>query len=188
MEDKALEILRLMFGRRKMDTKTERVMTEDLDRTNVYTIGNVVVIFSQKDKILERDVSNFMKFAENNGYTNGVVIVSLSPSSLNVLKSVKAQSKNRVQFFHIRELQFDIMAHRMAMPHRILTDDEKKVVFDYYKVSKPDEQIPWIDSQDPMAKWVGAFPGDVVEVTRHSDSVGRSLYYRYCVEDVNVAV
>ena len=50
MEDKALEILRLMFGRRKMDTKTERVMTEDLDRTNVYTIGNVVVIFSQKER------------------------------------------------------------------------------------------------------------------------------------------
>jgi DNA-directed RNA polymerase subunit H (RpoH/RPB5) len=38
-----------------------------------------------------------------------------------------------------------------------------------------------------MIKWIGAIPGDVIEVIRHSDAAGRSAYYRYCVEDVNVA-
>jgi DNA-directed RNA polymerase subunit H (RpoH/RPB5) len=38
-----------------------------------------------------------------------------------------------------------------------------------------------------MAKWIGAVPGDVIEVIRHSDVAGRVPFYRYCVEDVNIA-
>jgi DNA-directed RNA polymerase subunit H (RpoH/RPB5) len=73
------------------------------------------------------------------------------------------------------------------MPHRVLVDAERTVVLDTFKISNPENQLPWIDSQDTMVKWIGAIPGDVIEVTRHSDTAGRSFYYRYCVEDVNVA-
>jgi DNA-directed RNA polymerase subunit H (RpoH/RPB5) len=60
-------------------------------------------------------------------------------------------------------------------------------VFSKFKVTNPKDQIPWIDSQDAMIKWIGAVPGDIVEVVRHSDSAGSQPYYRYCVPDVNVA-
>lgn len=185
--ENALEILRTMLGRRGLDTKTERIVTEDLERANIYTIGKVLVVFSQKDKIQERDVTTFMTFANANEYTNGVIIVALSPPSENVLKTVKNLAKDRVQLFHIRQLQFDITTHRMAMPHRILKEDERAAMFKQYNVTKPEDQLPWIDSQDTMIKWVGAVPGDIVEVTRHSDVAGRQLYYRYVVPDVNVA-
>ena len=188
MEDKAVEILRTMIGRRGLDTKTERVVSEDLDKANLYTIGSILVVFSQKDKgLVDRDVNTFMKFAAANDYTNGIILVALNPPSENVLKTVKNLAKDRVQFFHIRQLQFDITTHRMAMPHRILKEDERTEMFKRYNVSKPEEQLPWIDSQDTMIKWIGAMPGDIVEVTRHSDVAGPQLYYRYCVADVNVA-
>ena len=92
-----------------------------------------------------------------------------------------------MQFFHIKQLQFDITTHRMAMPHRILKEEELKKLYEKFKISQPDQQLPWIDSQDPMAKWIGAIPGDVIEVIRHSDVAGQQLFYRYCVEDVNIA-
>jgi DNA-directed RNA polymerase subunit H (RpoH/RPB5) len=188
MEDRALEILRVMLSRRKLDTKTERVVTDDLDRANVYTIGNILVVFSQKDKgLLDRDIQNFLAFATANGYTNGIILVALSSPSENVLRVVKSYTKNRVQFFHIRQLQFDITTHRMAMPHRILNEDEKTALFQMYNISKAEDQLPWIDSQDAMIKWIGAIPGDIVEIIRHSDVAGPTRYYRYCVEDVNVA-
>ena len=187
MEEKALETLRIMFGRRKMDTNTERISLEGLENVNIYTVGNVLVIFSQKDKVLERDIEKFLRAATDNEYSNGIVIVALSPPSENVLKVVKGYAKDRIQFFHIRQLQFDITTHRMAMPHRILTEDEKTRIFDIYKISSPETQLPWIDSQDAMIKWIGAIPGDIIEVTRHSDTVGKTSYYRYCAEDVNVA-
>lgn len=188
MEDRALEILRIMLGRRNLDTKTERVVTDTLDKVNLYTIGSILVVFSQKDKgLLDRDIQNFLKFADENGYKNGMILVALSPPSENVLRVVKSYAKNRVQFFHIRQLQFDITTHRMAMPHRILTEEEKVTLFQQYNIVKPEDQLPWIDSQDAMVKWIGAIPGDILEVIRHSDVAGPSRFYRYCVEDVNVA-
>lgn len=186
MEDRALEILQVMLGRRNTNTKLDRVVSEDVDRANLYTIGDVLIIFSQKDRgILDRDITKFIEFANTNGYTNGVIIVSLTPLSENVLKVAKSYAKDRIQFFHIRQLQFDITTHRLAVPHRILTDEQKTAIFEKYKISNP-EQLPSIDSQDPMAKWIGAVPGDIIEVIRHSDVAGQQYYYRHCVEDVNV--
>jgi DNA-directed RNA polymerase subunit H (RpoH/RPB5) len=188
MEDKAIEILRTMLERRGLDTKTERIVSEDLERVNMFTIGGVLVIFSQKDKgLVERDIRNFIAFAEANQFKNGVILVALSAPSENVLKVVKSFAKERVQFFHIRQLQFDITTHRMAVPHRILKEDEKTELFKKFKITNPPEQLPSIDSQDAMVKWIGAIPGDVIEITRHSDVGGNVLYWRYCVEDVNVA-
>ena len=109
------------------------------------------------------------------------------PPSENVLRSIKSQAADRLQFFHIRQLQFDITTHRMAVPHRILKEDERTALFKRYNVVKPEEQLPWIDSQDAMSKWIGAVPGDILEVLRHSDVAGSQPYYRYVVADVNVA-
>jgi DNA-directed RNA polymerase subunit H (RpoH/RPB5) len=186
--EKALDILRSMLGRRGLDTKTDRLVTDDLERANLYTIGKVLVVFSQKDSgLTTRDINAFVNFAATNDYTTGLIMVGLNPPSDNVLKTIKGLAKDRVQFFHIRQLQFDVTTHRMAMPHRILTEDERTAMFKEYTVTKPEEQLPWIDSQDTMAKWIGALPGDILEVTRHSDVAGPQLYYRYCVADVNVA-
>jgi DNA-directed RNA polymerase subunit H (RpoH/RPB5) len=105
-----------------------------------------------------------------------------------VIKAIKNLTKDRmIQFFHIRQLRFDITTHRIAMPHRILKDDEKTEVAKKFNINDIANQLPWIDSQDPMVKWIGGRPGDVIEVTRHSDVAGSELYYRYCVPDVNVA-
>jgi DNA-directed RNA polymerase subunit H (RpoH/RPB5) len=189
MEDKALDTLRTMLGRRKLETDTERITTDNkkMEKVTLYTIGSVLVSFSQKDKILSTDITNVVAFAEENGHTTGIIIVAMSPPSENVLRTAKAHSKKRLALFHIWQLQFDITTHRMAMPHRILSEEERTATFDTFKISDPQNQLPWIDSQDTMIKWIGAIPGDVVEVTRHSDTAGRSFYYRYCVEDVNVA-
>jgi DNA-directed RNA polymerase subunit H (RpoH/RPB5) len=189
MEDKALETIRGMVGRRGLDMKTERVITDLIEKVNLYTVGGILVVFSQKDKgLLERDVKNFVEFASNNDYSNGLIIVALMPPSENVLKAVRNMTRElNIQFFHIRQLKFDITTHRMAMPHRILKEEEKLEMFKKYNITKPEDQLPWIDSQDAMVKWIGGKPKDVIEVTRHSDVAGRQLYYRWVVPDVNIA-
>jgi DNA-directed RNA polymerase subunit H (RpoH/RPB5) len=189
MEDKALETLRTMLRRRGLDTKTDRIVTEEIERVNLYTIGNILVVFSQKDNgMVTRDVTTYLQFASKNGYTNGVIVVAMVPPSENVISSFKNIDVGfPIQLFHIRQLQFDITTHRMAMPHRILKEDEQQAVFKRFNVTNPAEQLPRIDSHDTMVKWIGGVPGNVIEVTRHSDVAGPQLYYRYVVKDVNVA-
>ncbi len=187
MDDKALEILRTFLARRGLDTTTERVVTEDLDRVSLYTIGNILVIFSQKDKgLMDRDIRNYVKFANDNGYTNGVIIVGLAKPSDNVLKVIKSLAKERVQFFWSWHLQTDWTQSRHYIPHRIVKEDEKTALINKYKLTNPMYQFPSIDSQDYPVKVIGAIPGDLIEVTLPSPVAGESLHYRICVEDVNV--
>ena len=186
MEDKALDTLRTFLGRRKLDTTTTPIRGE-LDRTNLYTIGDVLVIFSQKDKgLLDKDIRNFVKYAEGAGHSSGVIIVSMAKPSANVLRVIKSFAKDHIQFFWIWHLQHDWTTHRYSMPHRILTEDEKTALIKLYRLTNPAEQVPSIDSQDYQARVLGAVPGDILEIKRHSDVAGPALYYRYCVEDVNV--
>lgn len=188
-EDRALETLRVMLGRRGLDTKTERVVTDALEKVNMYTIGKQLIVFSQKDKgLVERDVNKILDFADGNDFGTGVILVALVKPSENVLKVIKNMTKTRlIQFFHIKQLKFDITTHRMAMPHRILNEEERARVIKTFNIREVENQLPCIDSQDPMVKWIGGRPGDVIEVTRHSDVAGSEMYYRYCVPDVNVA-
>jgi DNA-directed RNA polymerase I, II, and III subunit RPABC1 len=187
MEDKALATLRTFFERRKLETTTVAVRTE-LDRVNAYTIGSILVLFSQKDKgFQEKDVERFVAFAKDNSYTNGLVIVAMSKPSAAVLRLVKAYAKEHIQFFWIWHLQNDWTTHRYSMPHRILTQEEATALIKRYTLTNPSAQLPSIDSQDYQARVLGAVPGDILEIQRHSDVAGPAVYYRYCVEDVNVA-
>jgi len=192
MEQKAIETLQAMLAARKMESTdiVKPITAKDGidERTSVFTIGSVLVIFSNKERgIMEKELKNYVLFASNNKYKSGLIIVLMVPPSDSISKIVRSLSHERIQVFHIRELQGDITKHRLWMPHRILKEEERKAMFEKYKVSKPEEQLPWISSQDKAARWIGAIPGDVIEIIRHSDVAGNNLYYRYCVEDENVS-
>lgn len=191
MEDKAIQTLQAMLAARKMEsTEVKAISAKDGidERTSVFTIGSVLVIFSNKERgIMEKELRNYVTFAANNKYKTGLIVVLMVPPSDSINKIIRSLSHERVQVFHIRELQMNITTHRLWMPHRILKEEERKAMFEKFKVSKPEEQLPWISSQDKAARWIGAIPGDVLEITRHSDVAGNNLYYRYCVEDENVS-
>lgn len=186
MESKALDTLQTFLGRRGLDTTVTRVVTEDIERVNLFTIGGLLIVFSQKDKgLLDRDIRNYVAFASANGYTNGIIIVGLAKPSDNVLKAIKSHAKDRVQFFWIWHLQSDWTQHRYYLPHRVLNEEERKAVLTAYKL-KTSLQLPAIDSQDYPARVVGAIPGDILEIQRKTEA-GPTRYYRVCVEDTNVA-
>lgn len=195
MEERAIDIIKIMLSRRNPeanlnmeDVVIEKVTQGTQTPAKAYLIGDVLVIFTSRSKLLEQEIRNINKAVAGSQYAGrSRIMISLSPPSENVEKYIRSISKEGVQFFHIQQLQFDLSTHRMYMPHRILNEDERTAMFNAYKVSMPESQLPWIDSQDPPIKWIGAKPGDVVEVIRHSDSAGPSVYYRYVVEDVNVA-
>jgi len=42
--------------------------------------------------------------------------------------------------------------------------------------------MPFILVTDPISKEIGAKPGDLVKVSRRSETAGSSVYYRYVVE------
>lgn len=192
MEDTAIQTLQKMLTARKIQSveDVKPISTKDttVDKTSIFSIGPVLVIFSKKERgIMEKDLKSYIAFASNNNYNAGLIIVLMVPPSDSIKQLIRASSHNHVHVFHIRELQFDITTHRLWVPHRILKEEEENAIFEKYKISSPETQLPWISSQDKAARWIGAVPDDVIEVTRHSDTAGKVLYYRYCVEDENIS-
>jgi len=77
-------------------------------------------------------------------------------------------------------VEFDVRKHVLVPKHEILSAEQAKAVLDQFKVVP--HQLPLIKNSDPVAKAIGAKPGDILKVTRDSQTAGRAMAYRYVVE------
>lgn len=60
--------------------------------------------------------------------------------------------------------------------HKKLSDVETKKVLENYKIKK--RQLPKISLSDPVLKGMDVEKGDVIEITRKSQTAGTAMYYR----------
>lgn len=186
MEERAISTLTTMLRARGYKFESPDLLGNPLDETKMYNFGGCLVIFSEKSRISKQELQNYITFSAENSYTNGTVIISASLPSDDVLSVVRRYIEDKsnpvLQVFDFRHVQFDITTHRKVPHHRILDDEEKAELEKKY----PGDQMkvhPLIDCQDPMAKWIGARPGDILEIIRFSNTAGATPYYRYCVAD-----
>ena len=178
---------------------------------DVTKYGDVVVFWSNRSRINEKDLPAHVGITRDNGGTTGILIVNTPPSET-VLNAITAYS-DILQIFHIRQLEFNPTKHRKVPSHRILSADETKQYFDKYRIKLDDIvqkmkidhiqlnaddpplrqiamkhkdylPIPQIGTQDAIARWIGAKPGDVIEILRNSETAGGTPYYRICVASV----
>lgn len=78
------------------------------------------------------------------------------------------------------ESQFSVLAHAYVPRHQIVPPEEAKEVL--AKCNARPEQLPYILASDPAAKEINAKPGDLVRITRSSETAGQTTYYRFVVE------
>jgi DNA-directed RNA polymerase subunit H len=178
-----MEVLKIMLKQRGINTSVSETIESEFPAV-ITKIDKVVVFVSNRSRISEKDIETIVGITQKNGGDMSIVIVPIPPSAT-ILTAVR-QYSDKFQLFHAGQLQFDITTHRKVPYHRLLSEDEKKVFVEKYHVAKPSEQMPMIDSQDPMAKWIGAKPGDILEIMRKSETAGSTPYYRYCVADVTL--
>ena len=72
--------------------------------------------------------------------------------------------------------------HVLVPKHEILSDAEKKDILTRFNATE--EQFPFLFSSDPVVREIGAKPGDMVRISRASDTAGKTTYYRFVVESV----
>ena len=70
--------------------------------------------------------------------------------------------------------------HVYVPKHEIMTKDEAADVLKQFNC-KPTE-LPLIYVDDPAIIELGVKPGDMMKITRNSETAGESVYYRYVVE------
>lgn len=78
-----------------------------------------------------------------------------------------------------RGVKEKILEHELVPKHELLTKEEALRVLKELGV-RP-EQLPWIRASDPIARLLGAKPGDIVRIVRKSPTAGVSIAYRFVV-------
>ncbi len=68
----------------------------------------------------------------------------------------------------------------MVPKHEILTEREKKEVMEKFGVNE--KQLPKIPASDPVIALIGANPGNLIKITRKSETSGEAVYYRLVVK------
>ena len=79
-----------------------------------------------------------------------------------------------------KENLFDIMNHDLVPLHQIITEKEKKDLLKKYKIEP--NKLPKILDTDPVCISIGAKPGQIVKITRKSQTANEAVAYRLVVE------
>lgn len=79
-------------------------------------------------------------------------------------------------------IESKVTDHILVPKHQILSEEEKKSILAQFNATE--EQFPYLFSIDPVAREIGAKPGNMVRITRISDTAGETSYYRFVVESV----
>ncbi|MBS7639616.1 DNA-directed RNA polymerase subunit H [Candidatus Bathyarchaeota archaeon] len=75
---------------------------------------------------------------------------------------------------------FNIFKHYLVPKHEILSPEEREEVLKKYRIEP--YKLPHIKTSDPVVRVIGAKPGDIIKITRRSQTAGECVYYRYVVE------
>lgn len=79
-------------------------------------------------------------------------------------------------------LTFKLLDHKDIPTHEVISGDELEAVLKMYGIGK--EQLPKIRDDDPVIKEIDAKVGDVVRITRKSQTAEEALFYRLVIESI----
>ena len=66
MEERALSTLKVILTERGIRSETFETVGSTLDDAKLYTFGGVLIVFSTKARITEKDLNTFIDYAKEN--------------------------------------------------------------------------------------------------------------------------
>ncbi len=88
----------------------------------------------------------------------------------------------REYYGDMRGTEVVISSHRLVPLHEVMPEEDVEKLIGKLNCKKGD--LPKIFDTDPMVLKLAAKPGDVIRITRESETAGEAYYYRLVVPNV----
>lgn len=152
-----------------------KYMTEDSNTKNPansvkkLNISNIIdEMFMQEGILTEKD-------------TLVLITNEYSTESIHkALKNIWELKRLYVVLFDLKQLQINVLKHKLVPKHIKLLPLEKVNLYEELKIEE-DSQLPEIGRFDPVAKTLFLRPGEVCKIIRFSKISFTDPYYRVCV-------
>lgn len=160
-------------------------LTEMAIRKSVFAIDvpsartRIIYHLAPKFKIVD-----IKKHVEESSDFDVYVLVTkekLSTTAGKQLVELETVAKCSIDSFCVSELLFNISKHCLIPKHEPIRDDDaiQEIVTRYSLKGR--QQLPLIFKTDPMARYLGLRPKELVKITRYSPAAGEYVMYRCCV-------
>lgn len=110
-----------------------------------------------------------------------IIIVKDEPneSLIKTLQQIYEHDGVFISLIFIDRLQFNILNHNLVPEMKVLNSDEKQLIKEKFNVLE-DTNFPTVSRFDPPSIVLGLRPGELLEITRKSNTSINSKFYRIC--------
>ncbi|KIO34278.1 hypothetical protein M407DRAFT_64359 [Tulasnella calospora MUT 4182] len=138
--------------------------------------NQIFVFYADEKNVGIKTMKKLISILEEKKIGNGVLIYShtMTPACRKVI--VQMAHVYRLQEFAESDLLVNITHHKLVPKHEILSPEEKKMLLERYRLRET--QLPRIMLTDPVSRYYGLRRGQVVKITRPSETSGRYASYR----------
>ncbi|KAH9928681.1 DNA-directed RNA polymerase RPB5 subunit [Fomitopsis serialis] len=138
----------------------------------------IFVYFSEEKSVGVKTMRKMLGILEEKNIQQGVIVFpgNMTPSARKVIAAMASQYK--LEEFSESDLLVNITHHTLVPKHEVLSPEEKKELLETYRLKET--QLPRIQLADPVARYYGLKRGNVVKITRPSETAGRYASYRLC--------
>ncbi|KAJ7056561.1 RNA polymerase [Mycena amicta] len=156
----------------------------DRNRLNFYTnsranaTDQIFIFFSDERNVGVKTMRKLLSILEEKAIQRGVIVFpsTMTSSARKVITAMAQQY--RLEEFSESDLLVNITHHTLVPRHDVLSPEEKKLLLEKYRLKET--QLPRIQLADPVARYYGLRRGQVVKITRPSETSGRYASYRIC--------
>lgn len=158
--------------------ETEPTEVTAADGTKQMEIDRILVFYAEESNVGVKTMRQFIGALDQQGITRGIIIWEdkMTPAAKKVIEAMRAQFV--LEDFDEASLLVNITHHTLVPKHEVMTPQEKRELLQRYRLK--DNQLPRIQPSDPVARYFGLTRGQVVRITRPSETAGRYCSYRIC--------
>ncbi|ODQ82085.1 hypothetical protein BABINDRAFT_32522 [Babjeviella inositovora NRRL Y-12698] len=141
-------------------------------------LGSLWVEFCDEANVGIKTMRNFCIHISEKNFLTGIFIYQdrITPSASKLVPTVAPAT---IETFQESDLVVNITHHELVPKHVRLSIEEKKDLLERYRLKE--SQLPRIQREDPVARYLGLKRGQVVKIVRRSETSGRYASYRVCL-------